>query len=330
MPKIFVITPWGSSGEKYHKRLAPQSPNCSGAWKNIAACDNFDDADYYIAFWCSDPVLRKKCRPKSVINVMNEASSIIPNPKQLGPETIISRWVTESPNPLTWWVEKTYSELNEPFPEKTTLLSSVTTGRYLSYPRQFALKILHELTYRYPNPPHFLRKAGLKSPQRAYGVPIGHRYRINFLKRFSRTFPGVLDLYGKNVGAFDLSSFKDYKGAPASKWAALASYRYSFAFENVSEPNYFTEKLIDCILAGCMPIYWGCSNLGDFFPKNSYVQIDITKPDSVFEAMDIINSDFREKNLDALKKAKDLVLNKYQFWPAIHGIVKKLELLKQE
>ena len=44
----------------------------------------------------------------------------------------------------------------------------------------------------------------------------------------------------------------------------LAPYRYSVVIENVREPNYFTEKLIDALLCQCVPIYWGCPNIGDF------------------------------------------------------------------
>ena len=45
----------------------------------------------------------------------------------------------------------------------------------------------------------------------------------------------------------------------------LAPYRYSVVIENVRERNYFTEKLIDALLCGTVPIYWGCPNIGDFF-----------------------------------------------------------------
>ncbi|WP_371224635.1 glycosyltransferase family 10 domain-containing protein [Roseovarius sp. 2305UL8-3] len=44
----------------------------------------------------------------------------------------------------------------------------------------------------------------------------------------------------------------------------LAPYRYSLVIENVQEPNYFTEKLVDAILCQCVPIYWGCPNIANF------------------------------------------------------------------
>lgn len=55
------------------------------------------------------------------------------------------------------------------------------------------------------------------------------------------------------------------------KSLGLAPYRYSVVIENVSEPDYFTEKLVDCILCETVPIYWGCPNIGDFFPEGSII-----------------------------------------------------------
>src|SRR5687768_17715451 len=52
-------------------------------------------------------------------------------------------------------------------------------------------------------------------------------------------------------------------------------YRYSLAIENFSGPYYWTEKVIDCYLSWTMPLYFGCTNLADYFPAESFVQIDI-------------------------------------------------------
>ncbi len=40
---------------------------------------------------------------------------------------------------------------------------------------------------------------------------------------------------------------------------------FNIAIENTSENNYFTEKLIDCFRTFTVPIYWGCSNISDYF-----------------------------------------------------------------
>jgi len=51
------------------------------------------------------------------------------------------------------------------------------------------------------------------------------------------------------------------------KETALKDYMFSIAIENSSVKNYFTEKLLDCFAMGTIPIYWGCTNIGDFFDE---------------------------------------------------------------
>jgi hypothetical protein len=41
--------------------------------------------------------------------------------------------------------------------------------------------------------------------------------------------------------------------------------QYHIAIENVCQPNYFSEKLVDCFQTNTVPIYLGCPNIEDFF-----------------------------------------------------------------
>ena len=49
------------------------------------------------------------------------------------------------------------------------------------------------------------------------------------------------------------------------KKEGLLPYHYSVVIENVQEADYFTEKLLDCVLCGTIPIYWGAPNIGEYF-----------------------------------------------------------------
>ena len=49
------------------------------------------------------------------------------------------------------------------------------------------------------------------------------------------------------------------------KEEGLRRYAFSIAMENSREDFYFTEKLIDCILMGTVPIYWGCPSIARYF-----------------------------------------------------------------
>lgn len=67
-------------------------------------------------------------------------------------------------------------------------------------------------------------------------------------------------------------------GTPAglidNKSDAMRDYMYHITIENARHYHYFTEKLIDCLLMKCIPIYWGCLNIGDYFNTKGFYIIN--------------------------------------------------------
>ena len=107
----------------------------------------------------------------------------------------------------------------------------------------------------------------------------------------------------------------------ADKWDGLAPYRYAIAVENHSCPNYWTEKIADCFLAGAMPIYHGATNLEAFFPRNSFIKIDITLPDAPRRVAEIVASDLAENNRDSIAEARRRVLNEHNLFPRLASLI---------
>lgn len=103
-----------------------------------------------------------------------------------------------------------------------------------------------------------------------------------------------------------------------TKLQALQDFKYSIAIENSSTPYYFSEKITDCFLAGCMPIYYGAENIFDFFPQNSLIWIDIKQP---HKAQKIIQKALEdrlwEKNQDVILQAREKCLKDYNFIQAL-------------
>lgn len=61
---------------------------------------------------------------------------------------------------------------------------------------------------------------------------------------------------------------------PASvedKLGTLRHFRFTLCFENCVFPGYVTEKIFDCFLAGCIPVYFGAPDITDFIPKESFI-----------------------------------------------------------
>ena len=49
------------------------------------------------------------------------------------------------------------------------------------------------------------------------------------------------------------------------------TFQFSIQIENNLQTNYFTEKLLDCLLKKTIPIYWGCPNIGDYFDTSGWI-----------------------------------------------------------
>jgi len=77
-----------------------------------------------------------------------------------------------------------------------------------------------------------------------------------------------------------------------------------------------------------MPIYWGCKNIDKFLPKGSYINIDINKSGVEDEIIMISKSNLFEENIESIKEARKIILDKYNIWPTIEMGTKTPDLLK--
>ena len=138
----------------------------------------------------------------------------------------------------------------------------------------------------------------------------GHRQRLDFAYRLKERMGDRLHLAGRGLADF------------TDKWTMTAPYKYHIAIENGQFRDYWTEKLADPFLADCYPFYAGCPNVFDYFPRESLTPIDITD----FErAADVIEAGMEaglyERSAEARQEAKNLVLNTYNFFPAVCALI---------
>lgn len=87
----------------------------------------------------------------------------------------------------------------------------------------------------------------------------GHKLRHEMVD-WARRSGAEVEVMGRGYKAFD------------TKAKGLAPYQYSVVIENVREPNYFSEKLVDAVLCNTVPIYWGCPNLDRFIDPTGIIQ----------------------------------------------------------
>lgn len=152
----------------------------------------------------------------------------------------------------------------------------------------------------------------------------GYKLRRNLLIKMSKKYPRLCDIYGagwsNELGISYKGSLDGYHKESKSdntKFKGLIDYKYSLCIENCSRENYFSEKITDAILCWTIPIYYGCTNIAKYFPKDSYYEVNINEDDCIDKIKEIIDKPITEKNILALKEARDLILNKYNIWSII-------------
>ncbi|MDQ8195148.1 glycosyltransferase family 10 [Coraliomargarita sp. SDUM461004] len=140
----------------------------------------------------------------------------------------------------------------------------------------------------------------------------GHKKRYDFVNQLKEAFGDEMDLYGTGQNPI------------ADKSDALRPYQYHIAIENSCAPDYWTEKLSDCYLEGTFPFYSGCPNIEKYFDSGAYKRIDMNDPEAAIHTIRTsIQAQQYQRAIPALSKAKEQVLNQYNFFNVITEHIKQ-------
>jgi len=137
-----------------------------------------------------------------------------------------------------------------------------------------------------------------------------HSLRYDFTQWLKARLP-ELEIYGHGVRYVE------------KKYESLDPYRFHIAIENHIAVHHWTEKLADPFLGYAVPIYCGCTNVFDYFPKDSLVQIDINDFEGALRTIQqVLNSEGEyERRLDAVKEARRRVLNEYNLLEMLDRLI---------
>ena len=81
---------------------------------------------------------------------------------------------------------------------------------------------------------------------------------------------------------------------------------FHICVENNNANDYFTEKIIDCIITKTVPIYYGCPNIGKYFDLNG--MIIINSPEDCIEKINKLTEDDYYRMLPYIEKNYNLFL----------------------
>ncbi len=116
----------------------------------------------------------------------------------------------------------------------------------------------------------------------------------------------TLGLYGSGWDAWDelpiiwskrlKNRINDYYfGLCKNKLETISEYQFSICFENMIWPGYMTEKIIDCFVAGTIPLYLGAPDIETMVPNEAFV--DMRNFSSLEHVEDYMNSMTKDEAL---------------------------------
>jgi hypothetical protein len=83
--------------------------------------------------------------------------------------------------------------------------------------------------------------------------------------------------------------------------------QFGVVIENTSHRGYFTEKILDCFLLKTIPIYWGCSNIGDYFDIDGIITFN--NVDDLVYISNNLTKEFYDSKKEIINKNWKLALD---------------------
>ena len=128
-------------------------------------------------------------------------------------------------------------------------------------------------------------------------------HRVFAAQYFTKSAIFNFDIYGRG---WDIRMFPTYRGHVQDKMETMRKYKFCLAYENCRHaPGYITEKMIDCIAAGVVPLYYGAPNVSDHIPPECF--IDVRKIDDYVKIQDIMQNMTYEEYMGYLNAMKEFV-----------------------
>lgn len=286
----FAPTPWAYSKDVLEDYRF-QTPNNSGVWEDIEATTNIDEAEYLvIQDECRDEGVLRRFEPKKRLYFNREALST--HLKNQYPSTEYNRfsfWDGTGYLPTRWWYGTNVSASAQGYGGITLTYDDLIKEQPYEKTKEMCC-ILSDKT-----------------------MNEGHQLRKDFTRKFLNKY---------NFDLFGSVSFRNSDIPQNDKIKALKNYKYCLGFDNQDFiDDFFGTQFTDSLLSWTVPIFWCGTDLRKYFPEGSFIQFDARKDSEIDRIIEIISNDDYEKRLPALTEARNLILNKFNFWPTIKSVI---------
>lgn len=188
------------------------------------------------------------------------------------------------------------------------------------------------LTEEYRNNPNTNKDPSVSftNTNKCMAYPWGFADGYDWRRTITRDWESLRDhsslpLYFYNSQKFPNNVEYETRTLHESNKNSCMNHMFHIAVENQSRDNYITEKVIDCFASKTIPIYFGCTNIGDYF-DTSGVLVFRTE-EQLIDILENISPQMYEDKREVIEKNYELSKNWWDtnthFWNyVVEGINK--------
>ena len=313
MIKVFFTCPWENSKSLLNK-LKKNTPGCKGIWKNVIGTLDIEHSDFIVILDDLNISLTR-LGIHNFMRLVQNMNKLIYFQRE---NTAILNKANKS-----WFCQRILPVLKHKYSFENDFYYTFTTAHFLN-------KTYDELkNMEYPT-----KKNNISCVVSSKNFGKTYEDRKKFIKTYSNIYDNKIDIFGRGWDKNELGD--NYKGelgsyhqqseTSTSKLDGLISYNYSICLENYPNEKVTSEKITDCLLCWCMPIYSGSVDTNKYYPSDAFHLIDI-KEDNIYEKVyEMSSQDVTQKNIDAIREARNLILDTYNIWEQIYQISKNIKL----
>lgn len=130
-------------------------------------------------------------------------------------------------------------------------------------------------------------------------ITKGQRKRLRFIKYLNENLGEDLIIYGRDTNPI------------SDKLTALRESRFHLALENSVHDDYWTEKIMDPLLAGNDIFYFGAPNILEYFPGEGIITLDLKNFAADLEKIKNVMGEKLETTTNLNSANRKILLDKY-------------------
>lgn len=292
--------------ELFNPKSIHNRDNCLGPWHLLQSALRKRDIEIHTL----DTVLEKKATPGIIIYTeIRDKDTPLPVSCDKSRKWLIL-FENEVICPLNWKMER-HAEYEKVFTWRTDLIDNKKYFK-LNYSQVFPAEI--------PRNEQNKNLCTLIAGNKASWHPLElYSERLAAIRWFEKNEPEVFEFYGmgwdrryfkfKKLNRIDFLTkllvprYSTYRGKVENKLDTFAKYKFAICYENAKNiPGYITEKIMDSLFAGCVPVYYGAPNVADYIPQSCFIDMQIfANYAELFRFLKNMNDQIYQQYISAIK-----------------------------